>query len=47
MPGGDIESVLDARLGCPCKKWALSILVRLLGLTLMEIGCENRREFCV
>ena len=22
IPGGDIESVLDARWGCPCKKWA-------------------------
>ena len=31
MPGGDIESVLDAGWGCPCKKLALSILVRLLG----------------
>ena len=31
MPGGDIESVLDAGWGCPCKKWALSISVRLMG----------------
>ena len=30
MPGGDIESVLDAGWGCPCKKWVLSIPVRLL-----------------
>ena len=22
MPGGDIESVLDAGWGCPCKEWA-------------------------
>ena len=22
MPGGGIESVLDAGWGCPCKKWA-------------------------
>ena len=22
MPGGDIENVLDAGWGCPCKKWA-------------------------
>ena len=22
MPGGDVESVLDAGWGCPCKKWA-------------------------
>ena len=21
MPGGDIESVLDAGWGCPCKNW--------------------------
>ena len=22
MPGGDIESVLEAGWGCPCKQWA-------------------------
>ena len=31
MPGGDIESVLDAGWGRPCKKWALSNPVRLSG----------------
>ena len=31
MSGGDIESVIDAGWGCPCKKWVQSIPIRLLG----------------